>query len=246
MGNLMKAELFKLRRDRSFWTVIIILFLSAIGWTVLEYLDHDPNLNSGMEVYLGSFAGNNYITKIAPCILAGFFISSEYSIGTMKSLTATGNSRMKIFWSKLFVFSFGSIIISLIFPIVATGTGTLLYGFGEMPKGIDATYFGQTLGLLILYAAAFSSIMALFAIMLTDSGKAIGFLIIFFLLFDTLFYVLATKIAIVEPVFNHSVFKLFLEISQLEIETKHVIVPVLTYIGFGILGSFVFRKKEIK
>lgn len=242
----MKAELFKLRRDRSFWTVIIILFLAAIGWTLMEYLDHDPNLNSGLEVYLGSLVGNSYITKIAPCILAGFFISSEYSIGTMKSLTATGNSRMKIFWSKLFVFSFGSIIISLIFPIVSTGTGTLLYGFGEMPQGIDVSYFVQTLGLLILYAAAFSSIMALFANMLTDSGRSIGFLILFFLLFDTLFYLLVSRITIMEPVYNYSVFKLFLEISQPEIETRHIVVPVLTYIGFGIIGSLVFRKKEIK
>ncbi|WP_404454125.1 ABC transporter permease [Virgibacillus necropolis] len=250
MGNLMKTELYKLRRDRSFWTVLIILFLAAIGWTLLEYLDHDPNLNSGFEVYLGAFAGNNYITRIAPCILAGFFISSEYSMGTMKSITATGNSRMRIFWAKLLVFSFGSIIISLIFPIVATGTGTLIYGFGELPQGMGVGYFVQTIGLLILYAAAFSSIMALFAIMMTDSGKAIGFLIIFFLLFDTLFYFIAMKVSIVEPVFNHSVFKLFVEITQPNVGSnelfKLIFVPIVTYIGIGILGSLVFRKKEIK
>lgn len=250
MGNLFKSELYKLRKDRSFWTVIIILMIAAVSWPTMQFFDKGPQVNSGFEVFLGALGGNNYITKLAPCILAGFFISSEYSFGTMKSITASGNSRIRIFFAKLFVYSIGAVIISLIFPIIALGMGTVLFGFGELPQDIGIGYFVQTIGLLILYSASFASIMALFAIFLTDSGKTVGVLLIFFLMFDSLLFVLSEKFSIFKPVFNYSVFKMFLDSNNPGLENgevfKLILVPILTFMAFGILGSLVFRRKEIK
>lgn len=250
MSNLLKLEFYKLRKDRSFRTLSIILIVSAIGWIVLQFFGNDPSVDSGFEVYLSAMGGNNYIAKLAPCILAGFFISSEYSMGTMKSITASGNNRTRIFLAKLFVFSIGTIIISIIFPIVTTGIGTIFFGFGDIPQAIGLSYFSQSFGLLILYAAAFASIMALFSIVLTDSGKTIGFLLIFFIVFESLFLSLSEYFSILKPVYNYSVFKLFLDISQPNLQmveiVKLIYVPILTFIVFGIFGSLVFRRKEIK
>ncbi|MEN1967996.1 ABC transporter permease [Lentibacillus sp. N15] len=190
---------------------------------------------------------NNYIVKLVPCILAGFFISSEYSTGTMKSMGASGNSRFRIFSAKLFVFSFGAVVISLIFPIVMTGVTAIFSGFNDMP---DLTYLVRTIGLTILYATAFASIMALAAIIFTDSGKTIGFLILFFILFDSILYALSQKFSLFETIFNYSAFKLFLDISKLNLGNGEflqlLLVPIITIIIIGLIGSFVFQRKEIK
>ncbi|WP_147534028.1 ABC transporter permease [Bacillus marasmi] len=251
MDNLIKAELFKLRKDRSLWTLVLGLTVAAIIYPMLM-LFGDGSVGSQdisvKDLFVNTaLGGNNYIVRLVPCILAGFFISSEFSIGTMKSIGASGNSRSRIYFSKLFAFSIGTIIISLVFPVVMMVISSLLSGFNEMPE-ID--YLVRTLGFTIIYATAFASIMSLFAIVLTDSGKMIGFSILFFILFDSILYMLSQKLSFVEFLFNHSVFKLFLEIGQMNLENtvllKMIVVPLTTILAFGYLGSMIFQRKEIK
>lgn len=251
MNNLLKSELFKLRNDRSFWTLVIGVFAAAVFYPMLIFFDGGA-LNNGSvsvkELYaFTALGGNNYIVKLVPCILAGFFISSEYSIGTMKSIGASGNSRLCIYFAKLMAFSFGAVIIALIFPIVMTVMGSIFSGFYDMP---ELDYIVRTIGLTILYTMAFASIMALAAIILTDSGKTIGFLILFFILFDSILYLLSQKFSLIETVFNNFVFKLFLDISKFNVGSgellKLTIVPIITFVVIGLIGSFVFQKKEIK
>ncbi|MFE8698326.1 ABC transporter permease [Cytobacillus sp. FJAT-53684] len=248
MGNLVKAELFKLKKDRSFWTLILGLVASGIFYPMLIFFDGSTQAISVNDLYTyTALGGNNYIVKLVPCILAGFFISSEYSMGTMKSIGASGNSRFRIYYAKLLIFSIGAMIIALTFPIVIMVVGAILSGFNDMPT-LD--YIVRTLGLTILYAVAFASIMALVSIILTDSGKTIGFLILFFILFDSIFYGLSQKFSLIETLFNYSAFKLFLEISEFDLGDgvllKLIFVPIVTFVAFGLLGSYVFRKKEIK
>ncbi|WP_419960696.1 ABC transporter permease [Psychrobacillus sp. BM2] len=248
MNNLVKSELFKLRKDRSFWTLVIGLVLVAALYPLLIFYDDSTADVSVKELFVyTALGGNNYIVKLVPCILAGFFISSEYSIGTMKIMGSSGNSRIRIYFAKLLVFTLGAVIISLIFPIVLTGVGAIFAGFYDMP-GLG--YMLRAIGLTVLYAAAFASIMALFSIIFTDSGKTIGFLILFFILFDSILYALSQKFSFIELIFNNSAFKLFVDIGEFSLTNGELfrlaIVPIITYIVLAIVGSFVFQKKEIK
>ena len=248
MNNLVKSELFKLRKDRSFWTLVIGLVLVATLYPLLIFYDDSTADVSVKELFAyTALGGNNYIVKLVPCILAGFFISSEYSNGTMKIMGSSGNSRIRIYFSKLLVFTLGAVIISLVFPIVLTGVGAIFAGFNDMP-GLG--YMVRASGLTVLYAAAFASIMALVSIIFTDSGKTIGFLILFFILFDSIFYALSQKFSFIELTFNNSAFKLFMDIGKFNLSNselfKLAIVPILTYIVLAIVGSLVFHKKEIK
>ncbi|WP_040205702.1 ABC transporter permease [Neobacillus jeddahensis] len=248
MGNLLKSELFKLRKDRSLWTLIIILTASAIFYPALIFFDNGADSATVNELFTNTgLGGNNYVVKLVPCILAGFFISSEYSVGTMKSIVASGNSRVRSYFAKLITFSIGAIIISVVFPIIIMAASMIFFGNNDLPT-LD--YFVQTMGLTILYAAAFASIMSLFSIIFTDSGKTIGFLIIFFLLFDSIFYLLSQEFALIKTIFNYSVFKLFLDINKVHLSNsaflKLLLVPIITWIVFGMAGSLIFRKKEIK
>lgn len=251
MGNLVKSELFKLRKNRSFWTLFFLLVGAAVLQPVLMIIDDGVKgipVVSITELFSATAAGVNIdILRVIPCILAGFFISSEYSMGTMRSIGASGNSRTNLYHAKLITFSLGAMIISLIFPIVTTGVAAVLFSFNDMPA-LD--YFARTMALTMLYTAALASIMSFFAIIFTDSGKTIGFSIIFFILIDTILEVLAGKFTLFERIYDYSVFKLFPDIGKLnfgngEVATL-VLVPILTYVVFGLLGSLVFMKKEIR
>ncbi len=251
MGNLMKSEWYKLRKDRVF--LVLTLLLVAVSFLMpLEFVFTDRGIPDFVEneYYIGHVLSINLeiIMRTVPCILAGFFISSEYSMGTMKSIVSSGNSRMRIYFAKLAMFSVGVIIISLMLPIVMTGVSAIYIGTVVLPEGV---YFLQTVGLISLYAAAFASIMMFFAILFTDSGKTIGFLFFFFLLFNEILEMLSSRIPFFEHIANNSVLGLLFNIYYIDqLDSGEVFrivtVPIVTFIVFAVLGSIIFMKKEIK
>jgi len=249
MSNLIKSEWYKLKRERSLWALTLLLFLVSVFYPLLILFGGGTEVVKVSDIYeLTALGGNDLVLRIAPCILAGFFISSEYSIGTMKSMAASGNSRIRIYFANLLVYTIGAVIIALIFPVVMTGAGAIFFNFNNMP-GLG--YFVQTIGLTILYTAAFASIMAMFATIFTDTGTATGVMIIFFLIFDSILYTISDFITLFEQVANNYVGKLFLDIVNIDAYSggerlQLVLVPVVTIFMFGIIGSMLFQKKEIK
>ncbi|SET64747.1 ABC-2 type transport system permease protein [Oceanobacillus limi] len=247
MSNLIKTEWFKLRKDRSFRVLSWMLITAAVLYPLLEF--GNASLPTVEDYYLNNVLGiHSDIVKLIPSILAGFFITSEYSMGTMKSIASSGKNRIQIYFAKLTMFAVGAIFISIILPIFMTGASAIFFGFTDMP---DIAFYLQTVGIIMLYAAAFASIMAIFATIFTDSGKTIGFLLLFFLLVDWPLQVLASKVPFFEPIVNHSIFKLVYDIVRFnELDHSEVItlvtVPILTFLLSGILGSLIFRNKEIK
>jgi len=249
MSNLISAEWYKLKKDRSLWALTSLLILVSVLYPLLILFGGGVEVVKVSDIYqLTALGGNDLVLRIAPCILAGFFISSEYSIGTMKSMAASGNSRIRIYFSKLIVYTIGAVMIALIFPVVMTGAGAIYFNFNEMP-GLG--YFVQTIGLTILYTGAFASIMAMFATIFTDTGKATGVMIIFFLIFDSILYTLSDFIPLFEHLANNYVGKLFIDIVNIDAYhggeiVQLVLVPVVTIVIFGIIGSMLFQKKEVK
>ncbi|NBD25210.1 ABC transporter permease [Paenibacillus glycinis] len=251
MSNLLRSELFKLRKDRSFRTLLAVLGVISLLYPLLIFYDDGTFSAAAVsvrDVFAGpAIGGDFYVLRMAPCVFAGFFISSEYAIGTMKTIGASGNGRLRIFWAKLTVFTLGTVVLAAVFPILSTGICAFVTGFRDMPGVGEAS---RLLGLTLLFAAAFASIMALCAIVLTDSGKTIGLLILFFILFDIIMTELAKKFAWIATLQEYSVLHLLDAIPAADaasgMTARLILVPVATYAAFACLGGYVFRKKEIK
>lgn len=183
MYNLIRVEFFKLRKNRSFWTFLLALSVLSLAYPLLYYFDHRSNGEpqiTGAEFLTTFISSNAYIIKFGVAILAGFFISNEYSTGVMKTIASLGNNRGRLFAAKLIVFVVGAMAISLVFPVVSTVEVTLLSGFGHLLEGSTTLFKPRALGLTLLYTAGYAAIGALFTVILTDSGKTIGFSMIFF------------------------------------------------------------------
>lgn len=248
MGNLYKTELYKLKKDRSFRTLLCILILFSLLYPFTTNIDSASKLSLDDYYIYNILSINNDIIKLLPCIFAGFFITSEYSNGTMKSIVSSGNSRLRIYFSKLTMFSIGSVIILIILPIFMTTTAAIRFDFNGTT---DWMFIFKTYGLLTIYGAAFASVMTIIATIFTDNGKTIGFLLMFFALINSLLGFIASKLTFLKTIIKNSVFMQYpniYKVNQLdhsEVFTL-IFVPILTFIVLGILGSLIFRKKEIK
>lgn len=253
MYNLIKVEFYKLRKNRSFWTLLLALAALSIVYPLLYYFDYktsgEPQIK-GAEFLFHFISGNAYVIKLAVAVLAGFFISNEYSSGVMKTIASSGNTRGRLFTAKLIGFSVGTMALSLVFPFVSTVTVTLLSGFGELPEGNTLLFILRVLGLTLLYATGFAAIGSLFTVILTDSGKTIGFTMIFFLIIDTALASLGSKIDFFKTLYDYSIFKLIGEIGTPVISNSDLptllLAPLLTFAIAGFLGVLVYRRKEIK
>ena len=253
MNNLIRVELFKLRKNRSFWTLLAAIAFLSLAYPLLYYFDNrtggKPQI-TGAEFLAAFLSGNAYVIKLGATILAGFYICNEYSTGVMKTIASSGNDRWRLFTAKLIVFSLGAMVVSLVFPIVSTTEASLLSGFGHLPAGTHSYFIPQAFGLTLLYSVAYAAVVALFAVVLTDSGKTIGISMIFFLLIDSALAALGEKLPFVAKVHDYSIFKLVNDIGKGGMGSsdwpKLLLVPACTFVLCGLLGILVFRRKEIK
>ncbi|MGG1638358.1 ABC transporter permease [Paenibacillus sp. NRS-1760] len=253
MYNLIRVEFFKLRKNRSFWTLLIALALISLAYPLLYYFDHRSNGETqftGAEFLVTFISSNVYAIKFGVAVLAGFFICNEYSTGIMKTIASSGNTRGRLYAAKLTVFAVGAMLISLVFPIVSTVEVTLLSSFGHLPEGTTILFIPRALGLTLLYTAAYAAIGALFTVILTDSGKTIGITMIFFLVIDIVLAGIGSKVEFFGMLYDYSIFKLVGQIGEPRIDSGDLptllLVPLLTIGLSAIIGIFVFRRKDIK
>lgn len=246
MNNLMKAEWFKLKRELSFWFVLMVLLLFALI-SPAEIYDHGIDVDKAFYFNAIVSVNMDFLLIVSP-ILAGFFVTSDYSRGTMKNMVASGNGRTRIYLAKLGILTLAVMTFSLILPIVLPGATAVYYGFNSFPS---PNILLADLGLTLLYAGAFASIMMLFAMLFTNSAVTVVFLIFAFMLSDEISRRITESIPVLEPLLDYSVFQLATEIGTVtEMDPtdalKYIFVPIAVIIAMTALGSWLFSKKEIK
>lgn len=253
MHNLLKAEWFKLRKNRAFWTLLVLLSVLSLIYPLLYYFDRQTNGEpqfTGAEFLLSFIGSNSYLIKLGTALLAGFFIAQEYATGVMKTIVSSGIRRERLYLAKTAIFAFGAGMLSIAFPVVSTLTATLLSGFGEWPAEAGALYGVRVLLLTMLYTAAYAAIAALVATLFTDSGKTIAFSLVFFIGIEFVLSSLGSKVAMVQSFYEWSVFKFVGEIGQVAIASEDWLaiwlVPSVSAVLSVVLGMIVFRKKDIK
>lgn len=248
MNNLIKSEFYKLRKDRSFWLVMVCIFAISIAFPIIK-IDESGNQATGISIFMEFFQGNIYIIKLVPVFISGFFISSDYSRGVMKSIVSSGNSRSRIYAAKLFVFSVPACLFAIMCPLISGGIGAIIFGGGSLPGVSMLTYVLRTVFLTALYGIAFASIVVLFAMIFTDSGKTIGFLFFFFMSIDQFITFIGNYIPFFTDFYKNSILYQLMNTWKLQLADgellRLIVIPVLTYVIMGVLGSIIFSKKEI-
>lgn len=202
MLNLIRSDIFKLRKAKYFWILLFINILLAVGTVYL--LDFTYKLagdsmeaqltqeqaaldDAGMNVSVeGIPTGHDQLsassqmltffagnTTLLMAVLISLFVGSEFNNGTVKIIASRNYSRLKIYLSKLFVGILASVLFTLVFVLAATMTATALWGFGD----VSGSYASQLLlkgALELLLGASYVSLFVMFSFLIRQSGGSLA------------------------------------------------------------------------
>lgn len=202
MLNLIRSDIFKLRKAKYFWILLFINILLAVGTVYL--LDFTYKLagdsmeaqltqeqaaldDAGMNVSVeGIPTGHDQLsasgqlltffagnTTLLMSVLISLFVGSEFNNGTVKIIASRNYSRLKIYLSKLFVGILASVLFTLVFVLAATMTATALWGFGD----VSGSYASQLLlkgALELLLGASYVSLFVMFSFLIRQNGGSLA------------------------------------------------------------------------
>lgn len=255
MSNQMRAEIFKLLRNKTIWVLVFTItgisaflhYLVIIEWWQMSGTPFD-------QVGLSEFNAITIFTVptffnliISP--LAGFYISNEFSeSGAIKNQIISGSKRSHIFLAKYLIFSIGAIVVTIIIPLMTVLVEVILLGQGEILTTTNMLYLVRTYGLFILQFVVYTAILVLIAIVTEDSGKTIIFSI---LLTITMYIIdMANNLPIISTIYKNSIFYQFSEVFNYSMTNgeviKAIIIALLSLIVVLVFGVLIFNKKEIK
>lgn len=255
MNNLVIAEMFKLRKNKSFWMILSIStglsalmhYLIIIDWWMMSGTSFNAVGLGDMNALSMFFVPMYFNLMIGT--LAAFFISTEFgSRGVIKNQIISGRHRSMIYISKYIVFTAGSVIIGVLIPLF---TGLLLNVFTgnlEIFNGENTIYLIRTHLLFTLQYAGFTAMITLLAVLTEDSGKTI----IFSVLFTILMFVVDKMpvFNIIEIIYDYSIFQQFNLVLAPTMSAggiaEAVIVGILTVTVMLAAGCMIFGRKEIK
>lgn len=273
MPGLIRAELKRLSKSRSLIVCIVISILLGISMTLLynyfweqkgdkiamSYaLMRQYGLNTELlDSALSSLPENNFwsYTNIfftdggiwlisAACVCA--FLSSEYTMGTLKNSIARGCKKTQVYFSKLI----SGIINTLIVTLAYVGSGALTAVF-IVDKSTKVT--GGQIALIILTYLLLLSAMASFFLMLCVIFRRTGFAaaaaIAAPMLISSLLNIITSINENAASFSKYLLMESFISVQPMVISGQWYI-PMLTAVAYIVLttifGLIIFNKSEIK
>lgn len=268
MNNLLRAEWYKLMRNKVLWILSFIIIGLTFLLVLLQYLDHqgmfaDTGVKveihdeateaypiSGIKLFIESiYSPDLFLTVVLTSVLGVYFITGEHANGTIKNLVSIGYQRSKIYFSKLITFVSGSIMLVLLFAISFAIFGALFFEIGVWP---DSNLLFRTLQMLLLswlFIIAFAAIVMFFSVIPRGTGVGLLLSIGFYFIAGAGLRMLSYKYALAEKIQNYVVYYRYstLDVNNLSLANvvELTMIPLCTAIFFIISGLFVLQRKDI-
>lgn len=248
MGNLIKAELFKLLKLPGYKILVLGCICTGIFFSAVAFIG-----NTGYSGYyiLCDCMGMLLVNSTAGCILAAIFIGNEFTNKTFGNSLLSGFSRRKLFIAKIFAFLAGLFQVLAIIPLIITVSVSYINGFG-----MDFSISMCKTILLLLYSlagyTALGAVIILLAVLIRKEAVIIA-----------VYIVLTYAYLFIRTNFNNLSFLRYTYLYQIELMAFsnnpvasygddtfsggiYMAVMVLTFLTAIILSIFIFEKKELK
>ncbi len=260
MINILKVDLYKMFKAKSFYVIgIILAAFSALNAYAFAKIFLDANeellmlINSNFFVVFMQNV-NSVVTYVTLFVV--LFMVSEFSNGTIKNIATKGYLRESIYFSKLIVGAVSTLIyvavvaLSIYLPYIFVLRGHITNEF-EVPK-----YFINSFFIMLLHLLAYISIGLMIASLVRKSGLSVVCLFAFtslipFIL-DMLDKLLASNF---ETKFSLSKYfisgSLGYAISQADLSIpdkdilRIILVPICFFVASVAIGVTVFKKRDI-
>lgn len=254
MSGLLRSDFYKLSKMKSFPICLLIALALAVGSIfMLDYTAQfvDMGTYNASNTMLSTFAGDS---KIFIAIVVSIFVASEFGFGTIKNIASRGFSRIGIYFSKLIGACVIALVIQLVYSVAYTGTAAIMWGFGE----VSASFWPETLkiiGLEILLTLAYTSVFVMVSMLIRQSGAAIAINLCITMQFIYLFVQLAqaglhklfnVEVALSDYLLSTNAANLVNGGVTSEMMTRSLLVGIVYFVVFALLGLWSFQKRDIK
>lgn len=177
MSDLLKYELFRLKRNKMFWVFVIaslayVVFIVGFFAILVKLMpssvtdpgEYDPTSLSamgGMMMFMIQPSGYSALSFccfliMIPLILVSIAtstnVSQEFGQGTMRNLVMSGKPRHIIYLSKLIISTCVTLIFVAVSLFLAFSVNALIFGVGK----IDALLLLRAIGLALILSTAVS------------------------------------------------------------------------------------------
>jgi len=150
MTNLLRADFFRLRRDRSFWICIAAVLIMSAGMVFYWCWDDVVTLDSikGLEYY---YFLTVVLLGLFQSVFGCLFLNTEYGEGTVRNKLSVGHTRREVYLSHFFTIEIASLLMVLLWAVGGC-VGIPFAGIWQF--GFDGLAF------YILVIVAFSTVYA--------------------------------------------------------------------------------------
>ncbi len=133
MYNLLRCELFKLRKSRSFLLILGLVIIYSVVMSILTYSSvqygNGSEVVQGIDMYFEQLS-NYLLIAVAGSLIATTYVCRDFDNKTIQDSIACGCSRYAVILSKSLVYFLTIFIITLIIPIISSAVISTAYGFG--------------------------------------------------------------------------------------------------------------------
>lgn len=137
MGNLLKLEFTRLKRQKSFYicTIVMAALLCLSALTANALINANPGVaedfsESGIASLINGLNSSSF-TLIAG-IFVVLFVCEDYENQMVKNIFARGYSRKSMYFAKMVSVWASTTVMFVVVELVAFVLGTALFGVGEM------------------------------------------------------------------------------------------------------------------
>lgn len=172
MYNLIKADLFKLRKSMAIKILLLITASSSIIMTIIAYMVQQGKLNTS-STNIGFLFSDANMMGILGGALAAIFICNDFDNRTIHEAIVDGNSREKVVTSKAVILCLSSLIILLPYVIV---TGIAISTGNKFNMGLTSVGFLKLLttegGSAISLSQVWKMVAIIFALLASYAARA--------------------------------------------------------------------------
>lgn len=159
MRKLIRANCFRLFKDKVFIIFNILMLLIGLFIPLIHYIDNVKNdamwtIDSTCFLYA-------FIVPVLLSIMISLFIGCEYSDGTIRNKIIYGHKRYSIYLSNFIVCSLGGFVLSISYLISHTAFGMILLGSFKTSLTTLIFYVIVSFVVILAYVSLFTIISML-------------------------------------------------------------------------------------
>lgn len=263
MGNLLKADFFRIFRSKMFMIVCILSgafpFLTAGLYFLVSKIVKTAAMMPGMGsqmftarmVVSDAFVLSSNMGLLLPIFIT-VFICADVSNGTLRNKIIAGRSRTSIYFSHLISSSVISAVLILLEVLLFLGISCLIFGYGapfDANELLRLVFFFVTGVMTFVFSAAISTALSL---MMKHTAPAVIITVVagmgISLISSVVHYAdqtLSNRWFCLIPTYTNSVF-----LNYGKFDAASFLIGLLSYLIFGaaitVLGLFRFRKADLK